>query len=309
MAAPGGSITALVSSLTDVRQQNSAHVAAIALLVYDLCLTFSQEVEHIWSEAWTIAKCLYIIARYYAPIHLAITFAVDTRLGLTVAFCKQYFLFWGIGPILYTTLLNIIFVMRIHAIYNRSVRILALLIFLLVGEFCTELAITIISTKDTMATTFVLPPVLQWPGCLSGAPTTMALLGWVPTLCVALIFFILTAMKFIHLVQVQSSGEKFSFKNFKIFSPFFMAFFRDGTIYFLLIFSILLVCTCISLTIKTPLASVGFPWLVATYSFSATRLVLNVRAASKRDMRIHSEGEESITLVPIAFDSRRMSGV
>jgi len=232
MAAPADQLAALIAALTDVRRQNTAHVAAIAFLSYDICITFGQEVKHIWNEPWTIPKVLYIIARYYAPIHLAITLDVGTRLGLTVPFCKQYFLFWAIGPILYTTILNTIFVYRIYAIYNRNPRVLALLIFLLFAEFSTELAITIISSIKTLENTFVLPPQMQWPGCLSADPTTLALLGWVPTLCVSLIFFLMTAVKFTRLVQLERGGRLFKFRDIHLFSPFFVAFFRDGTIFF-----------------------------------------------------------------------------
>ncbi|KAJ7489387.1 hypothetical protein FB451DRAFT_688890 [Mycena latifolia] len=73
-------------------------------------------------------------------------------------------------------------------------------------------------------------------------------------------------------------------KEMSFLSPLVCAFIFDGTLFFLLTFAIVLACAVIDLKIKGALETVGTPWLIATYSFSATRLILNIRKIAEKNM-------------------------
>jgi len=301
--ASAAQLAILAQALTDVRIVSYSNASALALLSYDILITLSEEIEYIWRTPWNIPKFLYFIGRYYAPIHIGVTLIVDKQLGLSVSFCKHYWVFWDITPILYSTLLNIFFVMRIHAIYNRSVKVLGVLIALLVVEFGAELGVIVVVIKETIRTTFVLPPMIGYPGCLGVPSRMMNLFAWIPAIIVALTFFIMTVVKLVVITRTEAHGGRtvFGMKYPGSLPPLLIAFFRDGALFFLLIFAILLVCTCTSLAFNGPLAVVAFPWLIVIYSFAATRLLLNIRKASM----LAATPDHSATLAPMSFQGHQ----
>ncbi|KAJ3511962.1 hypothetical protein NLJ89_g3800 [Agrocybe chaxingu] len=50
--------------------------AVMTILLYDMCTTIVDEIEFIWKQRWTLAKMLYLFARYYPPIFTAVTLRV-----------------------------------------------------------------------------------------------------------------------------------------------------------------------------------------------------------------------------------------
>ncbi|RDB26289.1 hypothetical protein Hypma_006442 [Hypsizygus marmoreus] len=162
-----------------------------------------------------------------------------------------------------------------------------------------------------------MPSFIPWPGCLASPPDIYGLVGWIPCLTVAATFFLLTIVKFTSSVKKNEDGiwQLFRLHEVRSYSPLVVAFVRDGTVFFFLIFSALVFCTVTTLVIKTPLAGVGFPWLITVYSFSASRLVLGLREASKQkhlDLSLstisHSQGGQEMTLTPLAFHYAEQSG-
>ncbi|KAJ3511958.1 hypothetical protein NLJ89_g3799 [Agrocybe chaxingu] len=73
---PDNDASAFHNLLTGFQRSEDAgymNAAALAILLYDICTTIVDEVEFIWSERWTITKVLYLIARYYPSIFIAVT--------------------------------------------------------------------------------------------------------------------------------------------------------------------------------------------------------------------------------------------
>ncbi|KAJ7670778.1 hypothetical protein DFH06DRAFT_1293742 [Mycena polygramma] len=277
---------------------------------------FSWSLKRTSRERWSLPKALYLFGRYYGLLDLLILLfgksfswvytAVliygqsarvkaspsrseiqrfrDRLPSLSTLSCKIYYGFYGAGgPILFVTALNILFILRIHALYNRATKMLMFLIALLFLEFTTELVIIIKETTATVHNTFEPPKGVHWPGCATTPSSFSELVGWVPAIFVSLMFFILTMVKFV--LVFRSGHREWSLgklREVKSYSPILMAFVLDGTVFFLIIFSTVLVNTITNQVLKGPLSGIAIPWTTAIYSFSASRLVLNIRSIGVR---------------------------
>ncbi|TFK32096.1 hypothetical protein BDQ12DRAFT_528131 [Crucibulum laeve] len=276
----------LYTALREGQQANCSHVAVLSILVYDTLLNFSREVEHIWSAKWSLPKILYIWARYYGPVHVAVTLAVTTRLNMPAAVNVERIC--GGCP----------WVVQSHS--QRSVTVLYFLCTLLIGEFAAELYICVKIALITTKNVFPAPFGLPLRGCLTEAETTFTLYAWIPCLLVATTFFLMTLWKFLGSPKIKDIKE-WRFSTRGAFSPLVMSFFRDGTIFFLLIAVTLLYSSVFVLLVKGRLQEIQIPWLISVYSFAGSRLILNLRevaAKGSNDANAgHSSGwDESLSL-------------
>ncbi|KAJ6451674.1 hypothetical protein C8R47DRAFT_1229758 [Mycena vitilis] len=158
------------------------------------------------------------------------------------------------------------------------------LILLFFVELASILVITVKEAVTTAQNAFEPPQGVHWPGCVTIVSTFPALVGWVPAIFVSLIFFVLTMVKFVIVFRTSHSEWRLDkLRELKSYSPILMAFVRDGTVFFLLIFTAVLVNTVTDQVFEGPLSGIVLPWVTAIYSFSASRLVLNIRSIGARD--------------------------
>ncbi|KAJ7489374.1 hypothetical protein FB451DRAFT_1553204, partial [Mycena latifolia] len=167
-ATDSNALTELFTAILQNRQNNYSNAAALTVLVYDIFLTLGDEVTYIWGARRSFPKTLYLFGRYYGVGYLTVLLSVGTNRNLTVTVCKGYFWYYGFGgSVLFTSMVNVIFVLRIHALYNRGRKILVFLIFLFTCELTGELLITTVALKRTSQHASVNPPGIPLPGCLS----------------------------------------------------------------------------------------------------------------------------------------------
>ncbi|KAJ6467699.1 hypothetical protein C8R47DRAFT_812894 [Mycena vitilis] len=233
-------------------------------------------------ERWSLPKVLYLFCRYYGFLNLMLDVFVCTREGVSVEVnCRIYFGFYSATPILLATAINILFILRIHALYNRSLKMLICLCLLFILEVATDMVSTVEEATDVIHRTAGPPSGVHWPGCVTTPSSTSVLIAWLPSLFVALMFFGFTIVKFAIVFQAGHSEWSLNkLRELGSYSPILAAFVRDGTVFFFLIFTIVLVNTIATLVLKGPFNGFLLPWLAAIYSFSASRLVLNIRSAA-----------------------------
>ncbi|KAI9459539.1 hypothetical protein HD554DRAFT_2136627 [Boletus coccyginus] len=63
---------ALQSELTSLQQNNYVSLAMLVAAAYDYVLTFSDEIEYIWTKPWTWVSTLFILVRYVGLYSFAI---------------------------------------------------------------------------------------------------------------------------------------------------------------------------------------------------------------------------------------------
>lgn len=185
--------------------------------------------------------------------------------------------------------------------------VLLSLIILLICEFVAEITVTVVTAAIVSKGATVAPVGLPFPGCLTiGPDTTKINLGaWIPCLLVATTFFAMTVSKFLQMLNERGNRHLLNLKEARSVSPLITAFVRDGTIFYFMTFAIVLFCMIVNLTIKSALSTIGLPWIMAVYSVSASRLVLNVRSVAT-GMYGSSELEtESLTLTTLPWSATR----
>ncbi|OAX40024.1 hypothetical protein K503DRAFT_768939 [Rhizopogon vinicolor AM-OR11-026] len=112
-------------------------VASLTMLVYDYALSFGKEVDLIWRQRWSLMTLLYISVRYVGiPSTIVLmtgALPVVSMTDMSCTFVSQIYAWVGF---VINTMLGVILITRLHAMYQQPRR---MLIFLIV----TFLAVTI----------------------------------------------------------------------------------------------------------------------------------------------------------------------
>ncbi|KIK70025.1 hypothetical protein GYMLUDRAFT_34453, partial [Collybiopsis luxurians FD-317 M1] len=145
------------------RQIHSIKVFAITsfvMLVYDLLLTFADEVEIIWCSErrnWTMLTALWVINRYLWPLAFVVVTVSFHDPDWSESACERYVLYPQCVRLVHVAVVGIYFIMRLYAIYERNRWVLGLCIASL------SVLIAVKTWAFTDGTRLVLPPGLV--GC------------------------------------------------------------------------------------------------------------------------------------------------
>jgi hypothetical protein len=132
-------------------------VAGGIVVVYDWILTFGQEIELIWRQHWSLMTMLYLIIRYIGiPYSVTIVLQMMPLISLTDAGCNIVYYTGNETSVVVTTMLGVIMIARLHAMYEKSRIMLIFLVitFLAVNIACG--AITVIGFEDTVVEELIL---------------------------------------------------------------------------------------------------------------------------------------------------------
>ncbi|KAG2335911.1 hypothetical protein BDR05DRAFT_1063745, partial [Suillus weaverae] len=137
-------------------------VAASAGVIYDWALTFGQEVELIWRQRWSLMTVLYLIVRY-----VGIGYAVSNVLISIPTFPTTD----AVSSILYDSLvwmtnvvnvmLGVIMIARLHAMYQRSRKVLIFLIVILLAIGIANAVMAAITLRHISWEEFILSGTYQ----------------------------------------------------------------------------------------------------------------------------------------------------
>ncbi|KIJ35734.1 hypothetical protein M422DRAFT_51352 [Sphaerobolus stellatus SS14] len=353
-------IDQVIGPLTQLRATNYATAAVFTILLYDILLTLSREVEYIWKwvTSWTLPKTLYIIARYGGVVDVGLQLFGGSK-HTTKSFNQKVFAnhFAGSSPqtlqpsnfpscqayiwwiALYAILppfyrcitqypslpgrgnatvaewvVNVILMLRVHALYGRRQRFLIALISIVTIQIGCELWATVKSAIQ--ASSHVLPsnPLLPIPGCLFGSDGSSSwqftLVAWYAATKIG------CSYKFYE--NAQTTGEYAGF-GWKDLSPVFLALIRDGTvIYFVvtdLCISAIDIWYCVpndgAQWLGEPCASIRNWDFIASSSYltsltQGTRLVLNLREAADKD-NLPTYGSSTEEIATIQFQLKELT--
>ncbi|KAF8328500.1 hypothetical protein F5887DRAFT_1007455 [Amanita rubescens] len=170
------------------------------------------------------------------------------------------------GPLVFSTFSNVILMLRVHALYNRSRG----------GEWMLLAMIgAVLYTGIRTGNTYVVFrfPGVPWPGCMAtlhASDLLTGVTGWVANLIPPTILFLLTMWNLIHSV-LSARGWRAIFQRNRSYTawripPLFTAFFRDGTVHYFYFSAAIL--AAMTLAAPTPLEPLIAP------------LILNLRVAA-----------------------------
>ncbi|KAG1880798.1 hypothetical protein F4604DRAFT_1902555 [Suillus subluteus] len=131
-------------------------------VVYDWALKFEQEVELVWMQRWSFMTVLYICVRYIGILYSApyLTTRVNILSCLPVTITDAVgFIFYLIStftPVVVDALLGAIMMIRIHAMYGRSKKMLVFLIVVLLASTIASSVIMVMANIGVTAEEFVV---------------------------------------------------------------------------------------------------------------------------------------------------------
>ncbi|KAH7916163.1 hypothetical protein BJ138DRAFT_691561 [Hygrophoropsis aurantiaca] len=258
-------------------------VSAVTWLIWDWCLTFDDEVRFVWSKSYKVPiKWAFLSARYVGILSLCsghilnlIPISCQAKLGLLLA----------LDQILVTTV-EIIMVLRVHALYNRNHRMGIFLGFLAISGTIAEILGWALSM-----------PVAQFdPQCvvIHIGPSSPSFL--IIFLAIDGLFLLLTLLKCIH--AIKTSGN---------WVPVISVMLRDGTLAFFAITALMLPNIILLITAHGAFAQILTPHFTAMMSCLGCRLILNMQRLPLNLERQHSTTESLPMLtsnIAITIESR-----
>jgi len=137
-------------------------VAASVAVIYDWVLNFGQELELIWRERWSLMTVLYISVRYIGVLFfVTATLSSLPSVPVTDESCRyiSFILVWTF--FLVNTLLGVIMITRLYAMYQGSRKMLISLIVIFMAVTITSGVIDAAGSSHASAQALVLSGTFQ----------------------------------------------------------------------------------------------------------------------------------------------------
>jgi len=189
------------------------------------------EVARIWTGfQWQLPKFLFFVNRYIVPLMLFFNASYPTIYNLSIDVCT-FVLKWTAWPTLISlATVQILLIVRVHAIYQRSKGILYFLGAVFIGNIISFTVIAILLVQRAT----IIPGIDVLPGCAFIASPDLWT-AWVPPVVFESVVVVLTIYKVIQLRQ-KYLGNRRTRQTPHIL--YMLA--RDSFVYFLIMFSVLL---------------------------------------------------------------------
>ncbi|KAF8882717.1 hypothetical protein BD779DRAFT_913203 [Infundibulicybe gibba] len=227
-------------------------------------ITTNDEIQVIWPKPWTPIKFLYFYIRYVPIIILISTLVVGADFtayfGFTANDCYIWQVYQGIAVLLTIWATDLILILRVFAIYKGCPVVRSLLSTVFLGEvvcMSTGLGLT-------------LPHVEYNHLCfIVDAPSILFIVLASPIVMQSLLFM-LTSWKFVSAIRAGWGHV-----------PLVVLLMRDGTWAFFMLF-VILVGECLIYSFRSDgYSSILYGWVLAAFSFSGYRIILNINHLSQ----------------------------
>ncbi|KAJ7437091.1 hypothetical protein B0H11DRAFT_2108443 [Mycena galericulata] len=261
--------------------QNYVLYATSTLLVWELLVTFDEEVERVWSLQWRLPKLLFMLNRYIAR-------------GLLFSFSCQIYAYWqAIPPRLAILAAQAVMVIRLWAICAVQT-MLQLLLFLFALEVTAVVTCMTLATMDTQGSSEPHPLSCELDA-LSPMIQQYASGTWIAPVCFELIILIITLVKifpplpFRFFKRVRSMKVATRERN-----PTLNLLARDSIIYFAFIFTFTLANAIIyELDFSAYYHSLLLGPTSAISCIAVSRMIINIRSLPAPDFK----GAASVNMV------------
>ncbi|KIO00467.1 hypothetical protein M404DRAFT_1003900 [Pisolithus tinctorius Marx 270] len=305
---PEQELQVVYTTLYQIRLVNYVTLSSATLLAYDILTNLDKEISFIWRYyhnadepyafvPWNrrlrrmVIQGVCIFSRYYGLFYLIVYFAVYNHESFSVPVCRGFYYYTiFVGGILYTTLVNVIVVMRLSVFYRTfyGVEGLQKYQFFLAGvvsfEYLVELIMSILSAIWVRDRVVEPPAGVPWPGCvLSENPgDALVLPTWIIAILVATALFGCT----LHLVFSSMRRRLRSFRDFTISSireeieslqPISQILVRDAVLFYIPMFVMLVTSIAANSVFHNFLSLVTSPLFMALSSFYSSRFIIHTR--------------------------------
>ncbi|KAL4076984.1 hypothetical protein V8B97DRAFT_1361999 [Scleroderma yunnanense] len=143
-------------------------VVPFALVLYDYAITFDEEVKYIWTKSMSTVTLIYLVLRYFGILIMlfyTIVFLSDWDTSSASKANNNIFPILELWPIVVAAwLVHVILQMRLYALYNRSKRVLSVMI----TGFIIEVAAMLVTM--IRLTIFEVNGIFNQSGTVSDSP-------------------------------------------------------------------------------------------------------------------------------------------
>ncbi|KAH9854418.1 hypothetical protein C2E23DRAFT_884010 [Lenzites betulinus] len=250
-------------------------IAATTCLLYDMILTFNQEVEYFWkTRRWSLSRVLFFLNRYFPPIVIILCLLGVFAPNLSV---KVYVVCLGLVhanfflAIFALALVQAVIVLRICYVYSKS----SVVRVFIIGCFaaCTVVTLALYGKiwHDVDSTAVTLPPGVKFTGC-TAPPSRQVWKIFLPNLGLHTLLYLATTVP---MLRMRRLGQQSRLLNRLA---------RDGGIFYFSIFAAAMFSTIGSLA-KSPLITLPAIYsnlLLAIGAVSVSRLMLSIRSLAEQ---------------------------
>lgn len=202
-----------------LRIKNVFSFVGVCILYYDHLITFGDEVRQVWSRPKRAGAYWFFFSRYFAFFtNLAAMVSQNAKFGMSPQGCRQYNLFRQLDLVATQTLVGVLLTMRLYALYERSKRILALMV--VAGTSVLAISAYAVVGTESMAA----DPVTGCHIGLSQASGLRLAAAWIALFAYDSITIVLTVRK-----SFLSMHRRLATRNN---TPLLWLIMRDGAAYF-----------------------------------------------------------------------------
>jgi len=235
--------------------------ASLAFLTWDICITIDQEVEFVWMTPGTSwSKILFLFLRYF-PFFVLIAIqgvAAQFRRKIIIPLhtCESFFLFQFIAIIFTIIAADIVFMIRVYALYNRQRWVTVIMVSLLGIE---TVASSIMIPYAVTRVTFNL-------FCYITVPTHIYF-------GMSLVLLVPPATSFLFILAKQIIAIRDGWGS----TPLMVLLIRDGTWGILGLIGVWAINPLIAIIIGKALAHVSHVWFMSVVPSIGCRVILNMQ--------------------------------
>jgi len=258
----------------------------VTAVTYDYVLTFSREVHYIWHRPWTWVSTMFLLVRYVGLCGvILIGFDGSTFVSGPVIICTVIYIAISWEFAIFIAAADVVMILRVYAMWNRSNRILSFLLFIYVPQVIITFVFTGIYNNPNTYLSVSTIQVADVSIC-SVSITNLTAQIWhfyasIPRFILIVILFVLAVIP-----ALKESFEMYKATKQWQSNRYLQQLLRDGAFYFLLnvllttyrILQSQLASTDASLHFLTSISYVIlFPMM--------PRFIISIRELSDRDLR------------------------
>ncbi|KAJ6532358.1 hypothetical protein B0H19DRAFT_1272659 [Mycena capillaripes] len=257
----------------DLQLASRIDVGMLTALTYDTLLNIEQEYRLVWRSQWNLIKCLYLWARYSTFIDTAFSVYLRTWLPINPTTCHMMTGFMRIFAVMGAIITELILTIRTYALYEKLLPLLAFLsvMWLSIGGVNMW---ALINWTGSLTQVPLSPPT----SCNLDSPTQIGIVYYVSLLIGETVIVLLTVWKgFRTFWQSRSSYRH---------SQLVTTVYRDGVLFYLAIFVILLVDCITAAEAREGRKYLADSPLRVMQSILACHFVLHARAVADKDISL-----------------------
>ncbi|KAK7059980.1 hypothetical protein R3P38DRAFT_976366 [Favolaschia claudopus] len=250
--------------LADARLTNELALGALTLVVLEHIKGFPDEVELVWKTRRSLFNFLYLFIRYFTLLVIGINISFMMKTEWSDHTCRAFIFEELILTTIIVWLSELVLVIRVWILYQRSRTLLYFLAALLVADLIAYLTVGIYTVKPIKEYVHV-GPLLR--GCYSLYVPRFFAFYAIPPLVMAISMFLLTAYK------CGSTVIVLGFRR----APIITVFMRDGLFWFLALVAIGVIDLVIWNRGRPSLAEIIVLPATAATAIISTRVILNLK--------------------------------